>query len=242
MATSKRKFITWTYVDEATNKEYPIQVYALVENDNKVSFEAEVKLPVQFTDRDENANVLRARVFARCAADRRLVWEPYIMITVSKEDHGRDPLKFDPARRNYLGIGLLFETFESALMPDGTRIWRGIAGKSTRFSTQARPGWPPTGLSDRGSMSHYFKDMPENRKLLRLLATLFSCVGYGLQTAADPTRADAVQAMFHAGDFDGDDMGIWGRLARLATDKETSCPENESNSASPAPSAPAGPA
>ena len=162
MPKSKRKFIEWVFKDEATNKEHQIQVYTLVENET-VSFEAEVKHPERFTDRDENANVLKQRVLARCKEKRKLEWKPYILVTVSHEGFGRDALNFISCLRNYYGIGLLFEPFESAVLGDGTRIWRGISGKSYRFGPDAVPGWPTFGKTGR-SVCRHFEDTPENRE------------------------------------------------------------------------------
>jgi hypothetical protein len=170
--------------------------------------------------------VLKKRVLARCASDRKLVWKPYFLITVSGEDPDRDPLVFNPASRNYWGAGILFETFESAVMPDGMRIWRGIGGKSHRFTPQAKPGWPPTGRTDRGGMCSYFADTPENQDLLRQFKMLFLDVVQGLRAAFDPTKATAMRAVFD--DIPSDELtNIWRRLrAMTKTTKEATCPED----------------
>jgi hypothetical protein len=192
MPKSKRKFIEWTFRDEATNKEHPIQVYTMVENET-ISFEAEVKHPEKFTDRDENANTLKRRVLERCKAKRKHEWKPYILVTVSHEGFTWDPMNFTSAHRNYSGIGLLFEPFESAVLGDGTRIWRGVAGKSTRFTAEAKPGWPKTGPTERGGVCRHFEDTYENQERLKELASMFAQVARSLVGSVTPVAvADAM--------------------------------------------------
>jgi hypothetical protein len=225
MPKSKRKFIEWVFKDEATNKEHQIQVYTLVENET-VSFEAAVKHPERFTDRDENANVLKQRVLARCKEKRKLEWKPYILVTISHEGFGRDALNFVSCLRNYYGIGLLFEPFESAVLGDGTRIWRGISGKSYRFGPDAVPGWPTFGKTGR-SVCRHFEDTPENRERLTALASMFAQVARGLAGAAGAANDDAMLNAF--------------RLCEInqAPSKDSPCPEisHASSSEPPEPSA-----
>lgn len=190
MPKHKHKFIEWVFRDEATNKEHTIQVYTLVENET-IAFEAEVKHPEKFTDRDENANTLKQRVLAHCKAKRKLEWQPYILITASHEGFTWDPMNFTSAHRNYYGVGLLFEPFESAALGDGTRIWRGIAGKSTRFTSEAKPGWPKTGKTERG-VCRSLPDTRENRESLQEVARLFAQVARSLAGAGIPANIDAM--------------------------------------------------
>jgi hypothetical protein len=247
MADRKRKYDLepeWTYVDEVTDSEHKILVFTAIVG-GRHGYKAEVRTPVRFEDWDENANVLKERVFARCAAGRTLEWETYYLITASTDDFGGDPLEFRSSKRNYHGIGLLFEVFETAVLPGGTRVWRGVLGKSARYGGQTKPGWPPTGRSERG-VARFLRDTPENRKIIRYLRGLLLDVAQGLLNAANPKKAGEADAIF--AEFDRDDpdnsgdSGIWAALCRLGLNgpaannhnhtEEATCPSSGSSSES----------
>jgi hypothetical protein len=250
MATSRRQFKKITYVDEGTNKTYDIPIRT-VDDDTDVLFEAEVRFPVQFTDRDANFRALKARVLARCAADRKLVWEPYYLaigssdgFAPSKEGLDLDPLAFHPSRRNSWNVGLTFEIFESAVLEPATeakeevRIWRAIAGQSSRFGSQATPGWPEAGRTKYGHMNRYLQATKENGELLRNLFYTFRAVAIGMGVALDPDGRKVLETFFSK----RDDKSVWARLRaqldkKLSGDSKTeeaTCPSNDPKSSTAA--------
>jgi hypothetical protein len=164
MPISKRKFTQWTYVDEVTSREHKIQVFTVI-NDEKVSFLAEVRTPMSFTDQDENANTLRSRVFVRCADGTKVTWTSYILVTINKDGFLKDFFAPNQGRRAAT-TNILIEGFEIAMQSDGTQVWRGTEGRSSRFSAQVKPGWPSLGKTDRGFVYHML-DTPENRTRLQ---------------------------------------------------------------------------
>jgi hypothetical protein len=260
MPVSKRKCdFEWTYVDEITSKAHKIIVYRLLDGED-VKFLAEARTPFQISGTDENPNVLRKRMVAQLAAGRSLEWEQGFLLTTSNDDFGGDPLDFKSGKRNYHGVGILFETFEDADVSDVGIHWRGVAGKSARFSGQAKPGRPPTGRTDRGGMTRIFKNTPEDRTRLQYIRGLFLDVAQGLGVIANPKLAGQVAALLdkfmgYRNDDDehpNGDSGVWGALAALGAKSpngngnnhkdETTCPPSDSKSltaVTPA-SAPAG--
>jgi len=235
---ARRKFIEWTYTDESTNKEHEIQVYTLVAQDGKVSFEAEVKTPVRFTDEDENANVLRTRVMLRCAEELKLAWMPYFLLTSSMEGFRDNP--FDPNQRNYVNVGLLVERIQVAHLSNGKTIWRGAETKHNRFSRQAKPEWPESGKTERGGMIGIINDTPDTRSAIMSIYRKLATVGGGLRAALDPLHIETAFARLASATeyIHLDDFAYKGSAVYR---EEDPCPETNAPSTAPTPPSAAAP-
>jgi hypothetical protein len=181
MPRSKRKFAQWTYVDEATRREHPIQVYIMTDDNDRVSFEASVTTPEKFTDTDENVNTLKARVFMRCAEREQIVWVPYFLVTVHTE--GFKPSLFDGSKRHF-SVSLLIEDVDVVTLSNGETIWRG--GKLSKFGPMVKPGWPPVGKTKAGGDACTVAATSTNQIALDALYKKFAKVGKGMRAAANP--------------------------------------------------------
>jgi hypothetical protein len=251
MPVSKRKCdFDWTYVDEVTGKAHKIVVYRLLDGEH-VTHLAEARTPIQISDKDENPNVLRQRMIAQLAAGRTIEPEQRYLLTASSEDFGGDPLDFKAGKRNHVSVSLRWETFETFVIPDEEgkeiRMWRGVAGKSYRFSGPAKPGLPPTGRVDRDDMTRSFDNTDEDRAMLRYIRGLFLEVAQAVRVLASPSKATEVAKLlagYMAGateaaenGSDYADTGVWAALCKLGArngnghnGSEAVCPRNDQKS------------
>jgi hypothetical protein len=224
MPKSRRKFAEWSYRDEGTNKEHPIQVYTVSDGD-RVEFEADVKTPARFVDRDENYNTLKVRVLARCAEENRLTWTPYYLLHASMNGFA-DPFNVDSGRR-HLSVVVEIDGFEVSRLKDGTQVWRGIAGKSHRYGPHVKPGWPPLGRDNKGGWSCAVMATPESWTALDRLHAKFLKVALGMLAAASPSNTERTMEILVHGDPDAP----WMDFIRAGTDhtpttEEARCQES----------------
>lgn len=245
---SKQKLKDWIYTDEVTKKEHTVLVHLVTEGD-KISFTAaaELKIPGKPTekiyDTDENAQSLRVRIFARLTEE--ITWVPYFLVTNSAEGFHPDLFASGP-RRRCSSITFLVDDIEIGTLSSGLRFWRGREGGNHRFSSQVKPGLPPTQTA-RG-YSCYFEDTSTNRVSLNAEYKKFAKVAKGMLAAADQKNIGRTLHLFatqqedtHWKDISREDsesdVSQSFRKASTTNAEEKLCqPKNESNSESSEPS------